>query len=119
MPRNTLLVTGPHDYTNREVIVEALIDTICLVKPTKVITGNSTGVSDIVAEMINLHCSTIEYERVYANRDKFGANAVPRRNYAISQMITHALVFYNGSAGTSNMLYFIKRFDIPHTIINI
>jgi hypothetical protein len=114
---NILIVAGPRNYFNREVITDALVDAICEVKPVKILTGDAKGVDTIVAEL----CAQfgMEYERFYADWDKYGRSAGPRRNWEMALKGTHLLAFYNGSAGTSNMIYFAKRHELIVNIIEI
>ena len=114
---NVLIVAGPRDYYNREIIADALVDIICDHKITKIITGDAKGVDQIVAELC--HQSNMEYEQYAAEWDKYGKSAGSRRNWAMATIATHLLAFYNGSPGTSNMIYFANRHNLKVTIINI
>jgi hypothetical protein len=115
---NVLIVAGPRDYFDREVILDNLIDAICDIKPTKIITGNATGVDQITAEYCH-GLTEIAFEVFPTDWDKYGRSAGPRRNYLMAMQATHLLAFYNGSAGTSNMIYFAKRHDLTVITINI
>ena len=61
----------------------------------------------------------IPYERYYANWDKYRRSAGPIRNWEMALQGTHLLAFYNGSSGTSSMIYYAKRHDLNITTINI
>ncbi|MFA5248400.1 MAG: SLOG family protein [Patescibacteria group bacterium] len=115
---NTLIVAGPRNFFDREVIIDNLINAICKVKPTKIITGNATGVDQITAEYCH-GLTEIEFEVFPANWDKYGRSAGPRRNYFMAMQATHLIAFTNGSPGTSNMIYFAKRHDLEIILVNI
>ena len=108
---NVLIVAGPRNFFDREVIIDNLINAICDIKPTKIITGNATGVDQITAEYCH-DLTEITFEVYPALWDKYGRSAGPRRNYLMAMAGTHLLAFYNGSPGTSNMIYFAERHDL-------
>jgi hypothetical protein len=112
-----LIVAGPRDYFNREVITDALVDCICDIQPSKIITGDARGVDQIVAELC--YDSGMKYEQFPAQWDKYGKSAGPRRNWNMALAGTHLLAFYNGSPGTSNMIYFAERHDLEVIKVNI
>jgi hypothetical protein len=114
---NVLIVAGPRNYFNREVISDALVDTIIDYEIVKILTGDATGVDQIVAELC--YQSGMEYEQFPAAWDKYGKSAGPRRNWDMALHGTHLLAFYNGSLGTSNMIYFAERHDLKVIKINI
>lgn len=114
---NVLIVAGPRDFYDREVVADALVDMIVELSPTKVLSGDAKGVDQIVAELC--HSSGMPYERHFADWDKYGKSAGPRRNWIMALAGTHLLAFYNGSIGTTNMIYFAKRHDLTVKIINI
>lgn len=107
-----LLIYGPRDYTVREVIAEALIDTICEVHPTKIITNDEYGFNDIIAELI-FHTS-IEYERHCILKNKYGSSATSRCLNAMCMESTHALIF--GEVSTE-LNYFITRYNLTTTLL--
>ncbi|MFA5760289.1 MAG: SLOG family protein [Dehalococcoidales bacterium] len=115
---NVLIVAGPRNFFNREIIIENLINAICDIKPTKIITGNATGVDQITAEYCH-SLTEIEFEVFPADWDKYGRSAGPRRNWTMALAGTHLLAFTNGSPGTSNMIYFAKRHDLEIIFVDI
>lgn len=114
---NVLIVAGPRNYYDRAVISDALVDVICDIQPVKILTGDAKGVDQIVAELC--FQTGIEYEQFPANWDKYGRSAGPRRNYEMALHGTHLLAFYNGSPGTSSMIYFAERHDLKVIKVNI
>jgi len=117
-PSPILIVAGPHDFYDREVISNALVDMICDIKPSKIITGDSSGTDQIVAELCHgLH--EIEYERYCANWDKHRRSAGPIRDYQLAIIGTHLLIFYNESMKLNNILYYAEHEDLKIKKIKI
>jgi len=120
LPGNVLIVAGPRNFFDREVISDALIDAIIDLDISKIITGDAPGVDTITAELCTQ--SSMEYERYFADWDKYGKSAGPRRNWNMAISATHLLAFYKqpyGTPGTCNMIYFAERHDLIVKIFNI
>ena len=115
---HVLIVAGPHDFYDREVISNALVDMICDIKPTKIITGDSKGVDQIVAELCH-GLQEIEYERYYANYDKFRKSAKVIRDYQMALVGTHLLIFYNETMRLNSMLYYAEHENLKIKKIKI
>ena len=109
-----LLIHGPCDYTDREVITESLIDAICDVHPTKIITNDEYGFNDVVAELL-FHTS-IEYERHCILKNKYGSSAISRCLNAMCMESSHALIF--GEISTE-LNYFITRYNLTTMITTL
>lgn len=114
---NVLIVAGPRDYNDKAVITDALVDAIIDFSPVLIISGDATGVDSIVADM----CSRVgrPYQMFRAEWNKYGKSAGPIRNVEMARNGTHLLAFYNGSPGTSNMIYFAEKFHLKIRKIDI
>lgn len=112
-----LLIAGPKHFNDRVVICDALIDRILEVSPTKIITSD-TYFDDIIAELV-VHNRSVEYERYYNQRDKYGKHADSRRNYEMTLNATHALIFNDESMEMLDVLYFSNRHRLNIKLINL
>jgi hypothetical protein len=113
-----LIIAGPYDFYDREVISNALVDMICDIAPVKIITGDSRGVDQIVAELCH-GLQEIEYERYYANYDKFRKSAKVIRDYQMTLVGTHLLIFYNETMKLNSMLYYAEHENLKIKKIRI
>lgn len=113
----TLLVCGPPRYINRQLICDHLIDALFEVDPVKVVTPD-TPFDNVIAELLQ-YDQSIEYERFYEQRDKYGKSALSRRNYEMCGCASHALIFNDDGEFIRDIMYYINRHNVTIKIINL
>ena len=114
----TLMVSGPRNFNNRDLIVDHLIDCVCDWSITRVITGDQFGVDQIVSELINSY-TDVEYERIYPDFNKFGKIAKIRSIWQMTSQSTYLLLFDNRLDSVYDVMYFAKRYDLIIRIVNV
>ena len=101
-----------NDYEEAKEYIEHCISNIKQENRIVIVSGGSRG-ADKLGERFAIE-NRFEIERYYADWDRYGKSAGPRRNEVMAKKSDYIICFWNGqSRGTKSMIEYAKMYDKP------
>jgi len=114
-----LLIAGSRTFANYQILSQNVDNVLSkTLEEVAIISGTARG-ADTLGERYAEERG-FEVVRMPADWDAHGKAAGPIRNKAMSNLATHAIIFWDGqSRGTANMIYLCKQAGIPTRVIEL
>lgn len=110
-----VVVAGCRTYTNYEeakVFIDKCISNIRKENTIIIVSGGSRG-ADRLGEQFAIE-NRFKIEKYYADWDRYGKSAGPKRNEVMAKKSDYIICFWNGqSRGTKSMIEYAKIYDRP------